>query len=184
MQSERWPEGVPSFRAMMTLALLASALGAAISGTLKGLQAGLLCGLALSLAPYLLERLLTFLARPEGLPRFLARQIADAVLGLASSIGAALSRVTRPVADVARGPILLITLAAGLLVVVLGACLRALVRPFGAPLGIANLAAAAILAGDVAGLPAASVAVFAGLPAMILMLLVHISETEMVDQPR
>jgi len=32
-------------------------------------------------------------------------------------------------------------------------------------------------------MPAASLAVLAGLPAMILMLLVNVSETEMADRP-
>jgi len=117
------------------------------------------------------------------MPQFLTREVVTIALAMGSSVVERFTRMTRPVAKAARGPLLLAKLAVAMLAVVAGGCLRALARPFATPLGVANLAAVAVLAGDLAGMPAASLAVLAGLPAMILMLLVNVSETEMADRP-
>jgi hypothetical protein len=174
--ARRWPDGLPSPAGIAALTLIATACGGLAQGGLRGLQAGLAAGVTLSFAPCAMKKVWNVLRRRDGLPRFLLRQAGDAVIAAAARLVDVIARRTAPIGAALRGPFLLALLAVDILAGTLGGWLGAVARPFLRLPGIANLAALAIVAANVAGLPAATIALFAGLPALVLVLLVSASE--------
>lgn len=171
-----WPPGFPPARVAASFAVLGAALGAMIDGGLAGVQAGLAAGLVLAFLPTIARRTAAALARPDGLPRFLGRQVATSVVAAAQRLLDRLQRWLGPPIAVIGLLLLPLRFVAEWLVGLAGAALARLGRLLATPLGMANLAGLAILAGDVAGVPVFSLAVPLGLLALVLTLLVSESE--------
>jgi len=152
------------------------ALGTAIDGSLTGAQAGLAAGLALPFLPLVASRAMAALRRPDGLPRFVARQIAAGVVTAAARLLRWLEQRLKPLATAIDLALLLPRFLSELVVGLVGAALSRLGRLLASPLGIANLAGLAILIGDAAGVPVFSLAAPLGLIALVLTLMVDENE--------
>jgi hypothetical protein len=175
MKSELSP--LPSITAVVTMAVLAGALGAFL-GRLHGLQTGWVSGIVLAFLPFVASRLRLWLSRPDGLPRFVLREIGTAVVAAIAPVFETAGRPFAAVARILRGPVLLAKLIAFAASATVAAWIGRAAKELATPLGVANIAAVLIIAGVVARSQVASIAVFAGLPAMILVLLVAQYEAE------
>lgn len=161
-------------------AFLAGAIGALLGG-LKGAQIGWIGGLALAALPLVTTAARSYFASPGSLPRFLARQLADVAVGAASSLAIGIGRLLSPLSAVLRLPMLLARIVASMLEAAAASLLARLFRLIATPLGLANVGALAIIAADRAGIEFASMAVVVGLLALILVLVVSVSETGITE---
>jgi hypothetical protein len=177
MERRIWPRDFPPLGALVALGVLGCAFGGMIGG-LTGLQMGLAGGLVLGFVPPITRKLIATLRRPDGLPRFLARQLAAGLVAATAHLIDALAPLLAPFARATRLVLLPFYLAADVLAGFLGVGLARLGRQLGTPLGIANAAALVILVGDTAGVSAFSLAVPLGRIALLLALLVDLYEAQ------
>jgi hypothetical protein len=175
MKPEYRAVALPSVTVLGTMAVLAGALGAFIAG-LRGLQAGCVAGIALALLPFLADRVGRWLTRPDGLPRFVAREIGHAVISAAEPI---VNAVMGPFATIGRllhGPVVLMLVVGSILLDSAAMAFGSVGRIIATPLGATNLAALFIIASDVIGLSFSPLAIGVGLFALVLALLVTSNE--------
>jgi hypothetical protein len=171
MDRQQWPQDMPSITMVATLVALAATLGAVSTASLRGLQGGVVAGIVLAMTPFVTRRTLAYLRRPDCLPCMLARYLGKAAIAQSARLVDAMARRSRPVAVALRGLCLVVGLAVDICVTAGTAAIAAALRPIATILGIANLAALGIFAGNLAGLPMATIALYVGLPALILVLL-------------
>lgn len=176
MTGRDWPRNFPSPGTLAAFGVMGCALGTAIDGSLSGAQAGLAAGLALPFLPLIASRTSAALCRPDGLPRFVARQIAAGVVTAAARLLRWLERFLGPLAAVLDLLLLPLRFAADLVAGLAGVVLARCGRAVSTPLGMANLAALAILIGDAAGVQVFSLATPLGLLALVLTLMVSEGE--------
>lgn len=151
-------------------------------GGLRGAQIGVLVGIGLGVLPAALRTVGRRFADPHGLPRLVGRAIASAAVAAGTAAVHVLGAITLPVAALLRGPMLLVRFAVETASGGLGRVLTAIGRILGTPLGIANLAALAVIAVNVAGLEFAGPIAFLGLGMLILVLFVSESEAKLERQ--
>lgn len=157
-----------------------AALVGAFAGGVRGAQIGLVLGLVLGTLPTLARWAAAALAQPHGLPRLLAGSLASALTNGAAMMVASVRRMADallgPARRLLRGPALAGRFCLDILGAEAGRALRALWRQVATPLGLANLAALAVLAINLAGFDFAGPALFAGLTTILVVLLVSASE--------
>lgn len=154
-----------------------------LMGGLRGARLGLVLGIALAILPVVARAVAAWLARPDNLLRFVARQIAATILRAARLLLVALERVFSPIAALFRGPVLLFRFVAYVLCGSITAALSAIGRTLATPLGLANLAALAVIAINIAGAEFATPIAILGLGLLTLALLVNESEARREDGP-
>ena len=182
MKPDHWLAEVPLLIAIAVNGVLGAVLGALLAG-LRGGQVGLVAGIGLALAPSAVRTVGSYFARPNCLPRFVGREIGAVVLRIASSIIGLIGLVLAPVVAALRIPVVLVGVVAYLAASLITALLTTAGRTLGTPLGLGNLAALLIIAGDLAHLEIASVAVFLGFVVMIILLFVSEFEARMAAPP-
>ncbi|WP_425068837.1 hypothetical protein [Reyranella sp.] len=153
-------------------------------GGLRGAQIGVLLGIGIGVLPAALRIARRLLADPHGLPRLVGRAIASAALAAGAAAVRMLGGITKPIAALLRGPLLLVRFALEIAAGVLGQVLAAIGRIVATPLGLANMAALAVIAVNVAGLEFAGPIAFLGLGMLILVLIVSESEADLERQDR
>lgn len=153
-----------------------------LAGGLRGAQIGVLIGVGLGVLPVAMRTARRVLADPHGLPRLLGHAIGGAAITVGAATARVLGGITAPIAALLRWPILLTGIAVEIAAGVLGQVLSAIGRVVGTPLGLANLAALAVIAVNVAGLEFATPIAFLGLGLLILVLMVSESEVELERQ--
>ncbi len=179
MKSRPWKAGSSLVASAAINGLLCTVLGVLLGG-LRGGQLGLAAGVVLAVLPIVARISAAWLARPDGLPRLVAREIGAVVIRTAAAIAEALARLFGPVARLLQGPVLLLRFVAFVLAGHMAAILGAAGRTLATPLGLANLGALAVIAVNLAGVEFATPAVLIGLVLLILVLLV--SENEAAGQ--
>lgn len=151
-------------------------------GGLRGAQIGVLAGIGLGILPSALRIAGRRLADPHGLPRLAGRAIAAAAITAGAAMVRVLGGITGPIAALLRWPLLLLQFTVEIAAGVLGQVLAGIGRIVGTPLGIANVAALAVIAANIAGLEYAGAVAFLGLGMLILVLFVSESEAELEGQ--
>lgn len=151
-------------------------------GGLRGAQIGVLVGIGLGVLPSALRIAGRRLADPHGLPRLVGRAIAAAAIAAGAAAVRVMGGITGPIAALLRWPLLLVHFTVEIATGVLGRILAAIGRIVGTPLGIANVAALAVIAVNIAGLDFATPIAFLGLGLLILVLIVSESEAELERQ--
>ncbi|SKA18404.1 hypothetical protein SAMN02745126_04041 [Enhydrobacter aerosaccus] len=167
----------PSIIVLAGMALLAAALGSLLAG-LRGLQAGCVAGLAIALLPFLADRVGRWLTRPDGLPRFVAREIGHAAISAATPVLRAISAPFVELARLLHGPAVLALVVGSIVLDYLALLLDDLYRVIATPLGLANLAALLVIMIDQIGLSFSPLAIGVGLIALVLALLVTLNEED------
>ena len=156
--------------------LLGASIGALAAGV-SGAQLGLAAGLVLAVLPRILRAVTAWLARPQGLALYLLREIARAAVLASAAILAAGEAILGPIRRALRVP----TLALGFGVDVASRLSRDVVSGVGrvvfTPLGLANVAALAVIAAAIAGLGLPVSVAFVALVLLLLALLVNESES-------
>ena len=163
-------------------AFLAGAIGALLGG-FRGAQIGWIGGVVLSTLPFIMTAVRSYFGSPGSLPRFFARQVANAAIGAASALAIGIGRLLSPLSIVLRLPILLVLTVASFLEAAAAGLLARSFRLIATPLGLANVGSLAIIAADLAGFEFASLAVVVGLLSSILVLVVSVSETRTAEPP-
>lgn len=156
-------------------AALCIALGALLWG-LPGAQAGLVVGIVLAVSPTAVSAALRWLARPDTVLRLFAAAIGAAIVRAGSAIVARTGALLAPIGEALRLPVLLVRFVAIVAAAAAGAALSAVGRVLATPLGLANLAAVAVIAVNLAGFEFATPVAFLGLGLLILVLLVDRNE--------
>ncbi|HTR87096.1 MAG TPA: hypothetical protein VMI56_21620 [Reyranella sp.] len=177
MKNHRQPDFPPW--ALQTLLLIV--LSGAVGGLYRGFQGGLwgvIAGIALSVVPTVVRRGIGWTARPGGVVGLLAGQTARAAIAGGQKIVDALGGPTRAIGSFLRRPLFVARFLGYAAANVITDRLAAMARSVATLLGVANLCAVIVLVADLAGVKAAAIAVFAGLPMMIVVLLVSLSERE------
>ncbi len=151
-------------------------------GGLRGAQIGVLVGIGLGILPSALRVAGRRLADPHGLPRLAGRAVAAAAIRAGAATVRVLGGITGPIGALLRWPLLLLRVVADIAGGVLGKLLAAMGRLVGTPLGVANVAALAVIAANVAGLEFAGAVAFLGFGMLILVLFVSESEAELERQ--
>lgn len=179
MKSQRSTTAFPSVMVLGFMATLAGALGASLGG-LRGMQGGCIAGIVLALLPFLGDRAGRWLTRQDGLPRFVLQEIGRII---SSSLAPALRGIAAPFAFIGRtlhGPLVLLLLVISVTGNLVGMAIDTVARSFATPLGIANLAAVAVIVIDLRGFSFSPLAILVGLFALVLTLLVSLSEAETI----
>lgn len=153
-----------------------------LTGGLRGAQIGVLVGIGLGVLPAAVRAAGRRLADRHGLPRVVGRAIATAAVAGGAAAVRVLGGISGPVAALLRWPLLLVRLVVEIAAGLLGQVLAAIGRIVGTPLGLANVAALAVIAVNVAGLEFAGPIAFLGLGMLILVLMVSESEAELERQ--
>ena len=152
--------------------------GGALAGGLMGAKIGLLAGLFLAVLPIVVPAVASWLGRPDGLPRFIASEIGKLALAGGRAVVSAIGTILRPIGHALAIPILLVRIVGDVssraVAMVLAACWRLVATP----LGLANLAALAVLAIDASGFDFAGPVTILGLGMLILVLLVSANEEQ------
>lgn len=155
--------------------LLGAAVGALAAG-MTGTQLGLAAGLVLTVLPRTARAVTAWLSRPQGLARYLLREIGRAAVFAGVAMLAAGQAVLGPIRRALRVP----TLVAGFGADVAARLSRDVVSGVGrvvfTPLGLANVAALAVIATAIAGLGLPAPVAFVALVLLLLALLVDESE--------
>ena len=172
---------IASFGGVLINAILCAALGA-LAGGLTGAQIGVVLGICLSILPGLFRLLVPLLNKPKGMVRFLAREVAAAILRVAGGLLYRLEAYLSPVATVLRGLLLVGRLIGELVANLLGPPLARIGSAMATPLGLANLAALAVIAANLAGLDFAAPVAFVGLGMLVLVLLVSEHEAKLATR--
>ena len=154
---------------------LSVALGALLWG-LPGAQAGLVVGIVLAVMPTAVRTALRWMARPDNILRLLGTALAAATIRGASRIVDRLGALLAPIGEALRLPVLLVRFVGIVAVAAAGAALSAVGRVLATPLGLANLAALAVIAVNLAGFEFATPVTILGLGLLILVLLVDRNE--------
>jgi hypothetical protein len=173
---------IASFGGVLINAILCVALGALVGG-LTGAQIGLIGGICLSILPGALRVLPPLLTKPRAMVRFLAREVAAAILRVAGGLLDRLEAYLSPVAAVLRGLLLVVRLIAEPAASFLGAGIARFCGALATPLGLANLAALAVIAANFAGLDFAAPVAFLGFGMLVLVLLVSEHEDKLATKP-
>lgn len=180
----------PAQRALIAASVvngsLGMAAGALVAGVL-GAKLGLILGLLLAVLPIATREASAWLGRPDGLFRFVIAQIATAVIGTAQVIANIVGSLVARVAGLMQGPVVVVRILIDVLARAFTGLLGRLWRLVATPLGMANVAATAVIAANLAGLDFASPVAFLGLGMLVLVLLVSESERrdeEAASQPR
>ncbi len=159
--------------------ILGTAAGALMAG-MQGAKLGLILGLLLAALPIATREVWSWLGRPNGLPCFVIAQIGATAISVAQAIANIVGSVIGPVVARLRGPVLVAGIVADVLARALAGVLGGLWRIVATPLGLANIAAVAVIIGNLAGLDFASPVAFLGLGMLLLVLMV--SESERRDE--
>ncbi|MCW5734959.1 MAG: hypothetical protein KIS73_12580 [Enhydrobacter sp.] len=174
---------IARFCGVLINAILCAALGA-LAGGLTGAQIGLVLGICLSVLPGLVRLLARLLNKPKGMVRFLAHEVAEAILRVAGVLVDRLDAYLSPVAAALRGVVLVGRLIADLVAGLLGPPLARIGSAMATPLGLANLAALAVIAANLAGLDFAAPVAFLGLGMLVLVLIVSEHEARTAHDGR
>lgn len=172
----------PAERTLIKAALVNGGLGAAaggLAGGIAGARIGLIAGVLLAALPVASHLLSSWLARPDSLPRFVGHEIGATAVRAATPIVMPVARVLEALSRSLRAPMLVMRFLADVLRSAGRAASSAIWRIVSTPLGLANLAALAVLAVNLTDFDFAGPAAFLGLGMLILMLLVN--ETESRD---
>lgn len=162
---------------------LCVALGALIGG-LPGGQIGLILGICLSILPGLLRILAPLFNKPKGMVQFLAREMGAGILRVAGGLLDRLQAYLSPLATALRGVLLVGRLIVDLVAGLLGPPLGRIGSALATPLGLANLAALAVIAANLAGLDFAAPVAFLGLGMLVLVLIVSEHEARTAHDAR
>lgn len=180
MKAEHQDVSLPSIASLASITGLAGAAGGLIAG-LRGLQAGCVAGIVIALLPFLADRVSRWLTRPDGLPRFVAREVGRAAVSIAVPVVQAIVGPFAAVARLLHGPTVLALVVGSILADIAATTLGRIGRTIATPLGVANLAALLVIAIDLIGFSFAPLATGACLIALVLVLLVTMSEAETGD---
>jgi hypothetical protein len=154
---------------------LGAALGGLMSG-LPGVQLGLVAGLLIAILPMASRGAWRRLVRPRGLPRFLATRVAAQSIAAGRAVAAAIGSLTGPIARLMWPPALIAGFLADLAANAVAGLLGRLWRLVATPLGLANIAAAAVVGANLAGMDSAAPAGFLALGMLLLVLIVSENE--------
>lgn len=160
--------------------ILCVGIGALVGG-LPGGQLGLVFGICLAFLPQAWRSLAVWLRKPHNILRFVAREASIPVLRGASravDLGAVLLSPAYLVLRVISAIVRVVAELAGQAV---GATLGRFGRLLATPLGLANLAAAAIVAADLASFNLTFSVVVLGFVMLVLVLLVSENEARNTD---
>ena len=166
-------------RALIVGSVVNGALGAALGALTAGVpgaQLGLIAGLLLAALPLALREVWVWLSRPAGFPRHVVARTADATVAVAQAIVDVMGSALGPAAESLRGPVLVSRIAVDVAARALSALLGGFWRIVATPLGMANVAALAVIAANLAHLDFAAPIAFLALGLLLLMLLVNESE--------
>ncbi len=156
--------------------LLGASVGALAAG-MAGAQLGLAGGLVATVLPRVARAVTAWWARPEGLARYLGREVAGGALAAGAAALAAGEAVMRPVRRFLRLPALVLAIAVDIATRLAGEAMSTIGRIVFTPLGVANLAAFSVIAAAAAGVGLAGSVAFVALVLLLLVLLVDQSES-------
>ena len=170
----------PAERAIIVAVVVNAIFGAAIGGLaagVRGAQIGWIAGMVVGLLP-LAVRAAAWVVRPEGLVRMVAHELAKAVIAGSNCLAGVIGTWTRPVVRALCAPAFVAGFLSHAAFALALQALGRLARFFATPLAIANAAAIFVIVADFARMEFSSIALFASLPALILVLLVTQSENQ------
>ncbi|WP_428669059.1 hypothetical protein [Reyranella sp.] len=164
-----------------TNAILCAAIGALVAGRPGG-QLGLVVGICISFLPQAWRGFTAWLGRSDNILRFVAREATAPILRGASRVVDIGETLLSPIATVLRVVLLIVHVLADLAGQTAGAILGRFGRTLATPLGLANLAAVAIVAADLGGLDFTPSVAFLGFAVLVLVLLVSENEARSADK--
>lgn len=163
-----------------TNAILCAAIGALLAG-LPGGQLGLIIGICISFLPQAWRGLTAWLGRSDNILLFVVREATAPILRGASRVLDIGETLLSPIAAVLRVVLSIVRVLADLTGQAAGAILGRFGRTLATPLGLANLAAAAIVAADLGGFDLTPTVAFLGFAMLVLVLVVSENEARSAD---
>jgi hypothetical protein len=168
-----------SERTLIKTSFINGSLGAAVGGLAAGVvgaQIGVVVGLLLAVLPIAARIMSDWLARRDSLPRFVVHEIGSAAVRLATAIVLPIADVLGVASRRLQAPALLLRFAADVVRTAIRAATAALWLTVATPLGLANVAALAVIAVNLGNFEFAGPVAFLGLGMLILLLLVNENE--------
>jgi len=169
----------PLERTLIMASIVNGGLGLAIGSLaagVSGAKIGLVAGLALAALPIAVRAVSAWVIRPDGLPRFVLAEVGAAAVTTSQAIVDGVASLVRPVVAQMQAPTLLACFAADVFANALAGMLGGLWCIVATPLGVANVAALAVIFAILAGLDFATPVAFLALGMLMLVLLVTESE--------
>lgn len=156
---------------------LCAAIGGLADGT-RGIKAGVVVGVVLAVLPFAARATAGWLARPDGILRFLWSQLSASAIAVARRFFDGLGALLSPLAEALRIPRLMLRFALMVAADLVGRAASAIGARLFTPLGLGNLAALGVIAANLANVEFATPITILGFGAMLLVLLVDLSETQ------
>lgn len=172
-----WFTEFPLVLAVFVNGLLGAILGGLLAG-LRGAKGGMVAGMLLALLPFAVRGTATWLARPDGVPRLVGREIGAVAIRGGAAIVEALRGPFGALARSLQRPVLVLRFAAFFMAGTIARAFGAAGQVLTTPLGLANLVALAVIAANLAGLEFATLGVFLGFALLLLVLAVDEYEIE------
>jgi len=155
---------------------LCAAIGGLADGT-RGIKAGVVVGVVLAVLPFAARATAGWLARPDGILRFLWSQLSASAIAVARRFFDGLGALLSPLEEALRIPRLMLRFALMVAADLVGRAASAIGARLFTPLGLGNLAALGVIAANLANVEFATPITILGFGAMLLVLLVDLSET-------
>ena len=168
--------GAFGIAAAANVALCAS-IGGLADGT-RGIKAGVVVGVVLAVLPLAVRATAGWLTRPNGMLRFVWSQLSDSAIAVAQRFFDGLGAFLSPLARALRFPGLMLRFALMVAADLSGRAASAIGARLFTPLGLGNLAALGVIAANLANVEFATPITILGFGAMLLVLLVDLSETQ------
>ena len=156
---------------------LCAAIGGLADGT-RGIKIGVVVGVVLAVLPLAARATAGWLARPNGMLRFVWHQLSDSAIAVAQRFFDGLGALLSPLARALRFPGLMLRFALMVAADLFGRAASAIGARLFTPLGLGNLAALGVIAANLANVEFATPITILGFGAMLLVLLVDFSETQ------
>lgn len=155
---------------------LCAAIGGLADGT-RGIKGGVVVGVLLAVLPLVLRATAGWLTRPNGILRFVWSHLSAPAVAVAQRFFDGLGVLLSPLARALRFPKLMLRFALMVATDLFGRAMSAIGTRLFTPLGLANLAALGVIAANLANVEFATPITILGFGAMLLVLLVDLSET-------
>lgn len=156
---------------------LCAAIGGLADGT-RGIKAGVVVGVVLAVLPLAARATAGWLARPDGMLHFVWTQLSGSAIAVAQRFFDGLGALLSPLARALRFPGLMLRFALMVAADLFGRAASAIGARLFTPLGLGNLAALGVIAANLANVEFATPITILGFGAMLLVLLVDLSETQ------
>lgn len=156
---------------------LCAAIGGLADGT-RGIKAGVVVGVVLAVLPFAARATAGWFTRPNGIPRILWSQLSAPAIAVAQRLFDGLGALLSPLAQALRVPGLMLRFALMVAADLFGRAASAIGARLFTPLGLGNLAALGVIAANLANVEFATPITILGFGAMLLVLLVDLSETQ------